>query len=524
MPSLFNDQNLRYLSDYFLVVSPQSGILSQSSALTQLVGCLKDEKLESTFSFMNEDQSHIADIKSLLAVDTGFQVFHPKSNLGFSSIVVNMTESRRALILTPDKATQERLQTLSQAEREHWKLLYNLAANQNLQYNQEGLLESAGRLCLRETSFTSFHWHWYRDNSFSASRNWVFRKDDPAIELTKQLNDHTTDVSITLLAKFEANQKTSVIRLEETFHPYQQVLLVPISCEGNLIAVLEFFSQNHSASNDASNLQLAQLLQTEINRQIEICLSQERERDQVVQLAQASRLSSLGAMAGGIAHEINNPLTIIMGMLKMTIKELMSDRSIDREKLSGILEKARQYTERISKIVKGIRALSRDGSRDPFILSKVQDVIDSTFALCEASIKTNSIQLSYDLEDPDQMIQCRPVQISQVILNLINNSMDAIGDQPNPWIHVAVRKLNEESVEFSVTDSGGGIPENIAIRLMQPFFTTKGAGKGTGLGLSISQEIVKAHSGQFSLDRDFPNTRFVIRIPIEQNGSKTKAA
>lgn len=524
MPSIFNDQNLHFLSEYYIVVSPQLGIVHQSSALSRLLGNIKDEKIDSIFNLTNDDQTLIPDAKSLFVSDKGFHLYHPKTQLGFAGIVVNVTDSRKAFILNPDKVTHEKMNTLSGSEKLHWELLYHLASNQSFQINQEGLLESVGRLCIRETNFASFHWHWLRDNQFVPSRNWIFRKTDPASELTKKLNQSDSELSQLLISRFEGQSKGALFALDEAFLPYKHVMLIPISCEGTLLGVLQFYSQNSIATNDNSQTTLAELLQNEVNRQVEMGANQERERDQVVQLAQASRLSALGAMAGGIAHEINNPLTIIMGMLKMTIKELTSDRPVDREKLSGILEKARQHTERISKIVKGIRALSRDGSRDPFILSKVQDIIDSTFALCEASIKTNSIQLSYDLEDPDQMIQCRPVQISQVILNLINNSMDAIGDQTNPWIHVAVRKMNEESVEFSVTDSGSGIPESIAIRLMQPFFTTKGAGKGTGLGLSISQEIVKAHSGRFSLDRDFPNTRFVIQLPIDQNSIKANAS
>jgi signal transduction histidine kinase len=409
-------------------------------------------------------------------------------------------------------------------EKSMWHLLYLLASNLNLQMSHEGLLESVSKSLIRETDYVSIHWHWVKNNTIIPSQKWAFRQNDLAPHLTRLTNSSAPELQEFYALHCQTAQESLHMPLPNLFAPYQHAVLLPFKSEGQTIAVLQLFSLEPISDLQPQVSQWGNHLVSEINRQLDLILWQERERDQVVQLAQASRLSSLGAMAGGIAHEINNPLTIIMGMLTMTLKELSSDRAVDREKLAGILTKAKQYTERISKIVKGIRALSRDGSRDPFILSRAQDIIDSTFGLCEASIKTNSIQLSYDLEDPEMLIRCRPVQISQVILNLINNSMDAIGDQSSPWIHVGARKVSDEIVEFSVTDSGAGIPENVANQLMQPFFSTKGAGKGTGLGLSISKEIIKAHSGTIALDRDFPNTRFVFQIPIEQNNTKAQAS
>ncbi len=406
-----------------------------------------------------------------------------------------------------------------------WHLLYSLASNSSGLSSTELLFEAVGKVFISQTDFDTTHWHWVQEDQITPSRNWNFKDKNPAPQLTKLFNNsEKNSVVIPFVTKLKELTTPLILSLSPDFQPFKQVLCIPIQYEGQTKAIMQFFSTQPKINENFSNSDFLQILSYELNRQYGNCLIHEKERDQVVQLAQASRLSSLGAMAGGIAHEINNPVTIIMGMLRMVIKELSSDKPVNREKICSTLEKARQYTERISKIVKGIRALSRDGSRDPFILSKAQDIIDNTFGLCEASIQTNSIQLSYDLEDPDMSLECRPVQISQVLLNLINNSLDAIGDQKSPWIHLAVKKIDDNTAEFSVTDSGNGIPEHIANQLMQPFFTTKGAGKGTGLGLSISQEIIKAHFGEFKLDRDFPNTRFYIRIPIDQNKNEAKAS
>lgn len=421
---------------------------------------------------------------------------------------------------------------LTQLENElsgkSWHLLYLLSSKAIFNVSSEILFESIGKIFVHDFDFEAFHWINVENNNFKPCKSWQFKDKNSKYPIINTINSNELSNPIIqeINALLQKNMNSVCFyTLSNQFAPFKQTLILPINHEQKPFAFLQLFSTEPLQLNaDFNNLNYLKLLQLELQRQFERCHVYEKERDQVVQLAQASRLSSLGAMAGGIAHEINNPVTIIMGMLKLVIKELTSDKPINKEKITSTLEKARQYTERISKIVKGIRALSRDGSRDPFILSKVQDIIDNTFGLCEASIQTNSIQLSYDLEDPNLMLECRPVQISQVLLNLINNSLDAIGEQKNPWIHIAVKKINEEIVEFSVTDSGEGIPESIAIQLMQPFFTTKGAGKGTGLGLSISQEIIKAHYGEFALDRNFPNTRFYIQIPIFQNNNMNSRA
>lgn len=419
---------------------------------------------------------------------------------------------------------QDNIASLAQ-EVKKWKMLYMLSSHGQSYSNTEALVEILGKKFLGELECDAFYWHWVvGESEYTASRNWAFKKQALNKQLSTEIDSSKNQA---IQAFFETHFKTNkcvLLPLIEEFAPYKQILLMPIGSEGKITALYQFYFLDAKIQLTEDDFVHLELFRTEVNRQLDFCLVHERERDQVVQLAQASRLSSLGAMAGGIAHEINNPVTIIMGMLKLTIKELVSDKPLDRTKMGGTLEKARQYTERISKIVKGIRALSRDGSRDPFIKSTVQDIIDNTFGLCEASIQTNSIQLSYDLEDPNLSLDCRPVQISQVLLNLINNSLDAIGDRKDPWIHVAVKKINEDVLEFSVTDCGDGIPEDIAFQLMQPFFTTKGAGKGTGLGLSISQEIIKAHSGKLTLDREFANTRFYFQIPIDQSKSDLKAS
>ena len=106
----------------------------------------------------------------------------------------------------------------------------------------------------------------------------------------------------------------------------------------------------------------------------------------------------------------------------------------------------------------------------------------------------------------------RPTSLSQVVLNLMNNSYDAIEALPDRWIELSVTEF-EEHYGIAITDCGQGIPPDVVKRLMEPFFTTKGIGKGTGLGLSLSKGIVEHHGGTLSYDAESPNTKFEIRLP-----------
>jgi C4-dicarboxylate-specific signal transduction histidine kinase len=113
----------------------------------------------------------------------------------------------------------------------------------------------------------------------------------------------------------------------------------------------------------------------------------------------------------------------------------------------------------------------------------------------------------------DQMLSGHLVQMSQVLINLLNNSIDAIKESAEKWVELEVRETIN-SVQIMVTDSGNGIAPEIAEKIMMPFYTTKGPQAGTGLGHSISQSIVEKHGGILYYDRSYPNTRFVIELPI----------
>jgi signal transduction histidine kinase len=243
---------------------------------------------------------------------------------------------------------------------------------------------------------------------------------------------------------------------------------------------------------------------TDITNEKKLELSLEESQKAAIHSA---RLASLGEMAGGIAHEINNPLMIISGKTS-SIQRNLKTESPNMDKVMSDLEKINATTVRIAKIVKGLLTFARIGEQKIFENTKVDNIIYDVSLFCLERAKTMGIDLHLNV-DKDLFIYGNSIQISQVLLNLINNSIDAISNSVNPWIKIEVVNITTTNqIRFSVTDSGPGLTQEQIEKLMQPFFTTKGVGKGTGLGLSISKGLVDSHGGQLKYDFQSKNTRF----------------
>ena len=228
-----------------------------------------------------------------------------------------------------------------------------------------------------------------------------------------------------------------------------------------------------------------------------------------------SKMASLGEMASGVAHEINNPLTIILNRANQ-LKSRLNTNEFEKEWALLELAKIENTVERIAKIIRGLRAFSRNADNDPMISCELNPIIDETLELCLEKFKRYGVDFRIKGIDHILSLRCRPSQISQVLLNLFNNSFDAIVNTNDPWIELNVSFRNG-AIALRITDSGHGIPSQIAERMMDPFFSTKEVGRGTGLGLSISRGIIEEHGGRLWYDRECRNTSFVIEIPLEEH-------
>lgn len=235
-----------------------------------------------------------------------------------------------------------------------------------------------------------------------------------------------------------------------------------------------------------------------------------REIDEQMQkMMIQSKFSSLGEMASGIAHEINNPLSVILNSAHLVRKKIESN--ISPLEIIPSLEKIEKTALRISKIVRGLKSFSRNSENDPMEKIQLSSIWTGAFELFAEKFKNNGVSVIVS-EVPDCFILCRETQISQVILNLMSNAFDAIIENDEKWVRVHFTVLNN-LIQIRITDSGHGISANVVDKMMQPFYSTKDVGKGTGLGLSISLGIVQEHQGQLKYELFEGHTSFLLLFP-----------
>jgi C4-dicarboxylate-specific signal transduction histidine kinase len=234
---------------------------------------------------------------------------------------------------------------------------------------------------------------------------------------------------------------------------------------------------------------------------------------QEMSLEEGQRLRAVGMMSPGIAHEISNPISIIIGRAQLLRKMAVSGK-IDLERLTRDLTTIESTAEQIVKLIRGFRKISRDAHEDPFESVRVKQLVTEVSELQSSRLTKNRVQLQ--IRGPDAvLLECRPAEISQVLINLISNSIEALEHSTEKKILIAWYYLDNNLV-LSVSDSGPGVPENLRECLMRPFFTTKAVGQNTGLGLNISKKICESHGGSLKYQVQSAQTEFVLTLPLVQ--------
>jgi two-component system NtrC family sensor kinase len=261
------------------------------------------------------------------------------------------------------------------------------------------------------------------------------------------------------------------------------------------------------------------------------------------QLLQSEKLASIGQLAAGVAHEINNPigyvhsnlatlqeyskhlLTLIeaydrvldsgdRGQARAEIRDLR--QRLDIEFLQGdlpqLIEESREGIERVRKIVQDLKDFSRSDARDKFVQADLHRGLDSTLNIIWNDLKYKA-QVVKTFGDIPQ-IECIPSELNQVFMNILLNAGQAIAER---GIVTVSTSLDGDHVVIAIGDDGAGIPEDVLPRIFDPFFTTKPVGTGTGLGLAISYGLVKKHHGSIDVtSTPGEGTLFLIRLPITQ--------
>ncbi|MHB1457962.1 MAG: sensor histidine kinase [Armatimonadota bacterium] len=211
------------------------------------------------------------------------------------------------------------------------------------------------------------------------------------------------------------------------------------------------------------------------------------------ELVQAEKLNSIGRMAGGVAHEINNPLQTILGRTELLIE--METDEIKIHDMESIIE----HTNRIADIVSNLLSFSRQSNNTKFRNLSINDVITKTIGLLEPQMNMDEVKVKCSLSDDLPEVFGRAGQLQQIFTNISLNSYQAMKEYPNGLLTITSRhKSDMVIVEFK--DNGPGIPVDLIEHLFEPFFTTKPEGEGTGLGLSIAYGIAQAHRGAIGVD------------------------
>jgi C4-dicarboxylate-specific signal transduction histidine kinase len=232
------------------------------------------------------------------------------------------------------------------------------------------------------------------------------------------------------------------------------------------------------------------------------------------QLLQSYKLAALGEMAGGIAHEVNNPVSIILGKSRQ-LQEILSTEPVNVAEAREFAEVITATSRRVTAIVNGLKSASRQADRDPCRMTPATQIIEATVSIVSARFRDAGVQLIVGDVAPDACFECRASEMIQVLTNLLSNALDAVAPLVEPWVRVDAHATAADLV-MAVEDSGNGIPADLRTRIMLPFFTTKEVGKGTGLGLSISRGLVAGHGGALTLDENAEHTRFVVTVPLRQ--------
>ncbi|MFZ3230933.1 MAG: HAMP domain-containing sensor histidine kinase [Pseudobdellovibrio sp.] len=228
-------------------------------------------------------------------------------------------------------------------------------------------------------------------------------------------------------------------------------------------------------------------------------------------LIASAKLSALGEMASGIAHEVNSPLGAIILSAEM-IELINFESDMPNPDIARRAQTILKGGQRVSKIISGLRLFSRETSNEQKTMFSGLELIESTIIFCSEKFKKHKIELRLDDNLNDVKIYGKKTQLSQTLLNLLNNSFDAVSDLEKKWVHIKIQQT-AQFVEIKVIDSGNRISNQVAEKIFQPFFTTKTVGQGTGLGLSISKGIVSSHGGDLFYEEANPNTCFVIQLP-----------
>jgi signal transduction histidine kinase len=274
-------------------------------------------------------------------------------------------------------------------------------------------------------------------------------------------------------------------------------------------------TRTQAAALEAANQEMAAINGQLLAANLELREANETITAQHASLVRAAKMASMGTLAAGIAHEINNPLAIIAGYSEALLRRIESGETIAEAQLDRLrryLEAINSECFRCKEITQGLLALSRERTLTRNV-GNVNECIEETLALLNFHLEHDARSVALDLDPAIPDMACDPNQLQQVFLNLALNAMDAMG--PGQKLHITT-SAGDGWIRAELCDEGSGIQPELLDRIFDPFFTTKPEGSGTGLGLAMCQAIIEQHEGTIDVASVLgEGTTFTIRLPIK---------
>jgi PAS domain S-box-containing protein len=296
---------------------------------------------------------------------------------------------------------------------------------------------------------------------------------------------------------------------------YKSSIAIPLFESDDVIGSLNIYSGKPDAF-DPEEIDLLENLAENLSYGISVLRSNAERKRAEAEVMRAGHLASLGELAAGVAHEINNPINGIINYAELLIKKGMQDG-----KNKDIAARIIKEGDRIANIVRGLLSFARDTNEEKQPV-RADAILADTLALTEAQLRKDSIHLQTDFPDDLPQLFAQPQQIEQVFLNIISNARHALnqrypGENAGKTLDIRGLQITENErqyVRIVFYDRGTGIPDAIKDKIMNPFFSTKPSNLGTGLGLSISHGIVNDHNGKIVIESSPGNfTKMIVDIP-----------
>jgi two-component system NtrC family sensor kinase len=309
--------------------------------------------------------------------------------------------------------------------------------------------------------------------------------------------------------------------------PYRAVAGVPLKFQGQVIGTLSVMDNRTDKVFRPEDVQLLELLAPQVTVWIRNARLYQELQDRIEaqrlaesHLVRSARLAAIGEMAAGVAHELNNPLTTVIGFAELVLGELPEGSPLRVD-----LELVLRESQRARQVVRGLLDFSRPVENLRMRVN-INDLVNDVLNLVNHLLNTGDIEANIDLYDHLPWISVDPSQIKQVLLNLVHNAIQAMPDGGTLGVRTSQLDLDgREWLTIAVRDTGVGIPIEYMDRIFEPFFTTRPAGQGTGLGLSVSYGIVTEHEGFIDVQsQPGQGSSFTVYLPMEITRDKEVVA